>query len=176
LVNGLQELSRVEGGAYQLRLEPVSPVKLIETVVNHLSRQFEEKEIHLDKKLDTDLPNVSADRDRILQVLTNLVGNALQYTPTGGKVIISATKIKTEVLISISDTGIGIAPDQLPLIFNRFYRTDKSRARASGGSGIGLTIAQALIKAQHGRIWAESSGEGKGSTFYFTLPVAGSNP
>jgi signal transduction histidine kinase len=176
LVNGLQELSRVEAGAYQLKLESISPVKLIESVVSHLNRQFEEKGIHLEEKLDDDLPNVFVDKDRILQVLTNLVGNALQYTPAGGRVAITATRVKSEVIISVTDTGIGISPDNLPLIFNRFYRTDKSRARVSGGSGIGLTIAQALVKAHHGRIWAESAGEGKGSVFYFTLPVVADNP
>jgi len=102
-----------------------------------------------------------------------LVGNALQYTPSGGKVSIRAARDKSEILISVSDTGIGIAPDHLPFVFNRFYRTDKSRTRASGGSGIGLTIAQSLVKAHHGRIWAESAGEGKGSSFHFTLPAAG---
>jgi signal transduction histidine kinase len=173
LVNDLQELSRVEAGAYQLKLELVSPVKLIETTINHLNRQFEEKGIRLEKRLDANLPNVSADKDRIMQVLTNLVGNALQYTPTGGSVIITATRVKSEIIISITDTGIGISPEYLPFIFNRFYRADKSRARASGGSGIGLTIAQAVVKAHHGRIWAESAGEGKGSSFHFTLPVVG---
>ena len=175
LVNDLQELSRVESGAYQLKLKPVSPVNLIETMVSHLKRQFEEKGIHLETKLDAHLPNVLADKDRILQVLTNLIGNALQYTPPGGSVVITASKVKSEILISIIDNGIGISPDNLPFIFNRFYRTDKSRARASGGSGIGLTIAQALVKAHHGRIWVESAGEGKGSTFSFTLPVAADN-
>jgi signal transduction histidine kinase len=172
LVNDLQELSRVEAGAYQLNLVSISPLSLIETVINHLNRQFEEKGIHLEKKVDADLPNVSVDKDRIMQVLTNLIGNALQYTPAGGSVVTTATRVKSEILISITDTGIGISPDHLPFIFKRFYRTDKSRTRASGGSGIGLTIAQALVKAHHGRIWADSAGEGKGSTFNFTLPVA----
>jgi histidine kinase len=171
LVNDLQELSRVEAGAFQLKLESVSPANLIETVVSHLNRQFEDKGIYLEEKLDAGLPNVSVDKDRILQVLTNLVGNALQYTPSGGKVVVSASQAKFEIVISVTDTGIGISPDHLPFIFNRFYRIDKSRARASGGSGIGLTIAQALVKAHHGRIWAESAGEGKGSSFHFTLPV-----
>lgn len=171
LVNDLQELSRVEAGTYQLKLESLSPVDLIETIARHLNQQFEEKGISLEVNLDPHLPNVIADKDRIFQVLTNLLGNALQYTSSGGKVVISAARAKSEILISITDTGIGISPDQLSLIFSRFYRTDKSRARASGGSGIGLTIAQALVKAHHGRIWAESPGEGKGSTFNFTLPT-----
>jgi two-component system sensor histidine kinase BaeS len=171
LVNDLQELSRVEAGAYHLDPESVSPDLLIDTVVNHLKRQFEEKGVILEKIMATDLPTVSADKDRILQVITNLLGNALQYTPSGGRVIINAAREKSEICISITDTGLGISAEHLPYIFNRFYRTDKSRARASGGSGIGLTIAQAIIKANHGRIWAESAGEGKGSSFHFTLPM-----
>lgn len=171
LVNDLQELSRVEAGSYQLDPKPVSPNQLIDIVVNHLNRQFEEKGVQLEKHLDVDLPVVSADKDRMLQVITNLLGNALQYTPTGGGVIISAAREKSEICVTISDTGLGISPEHLPFIFNRFYRTDKSRARASGGSGIGLTIAQAIVKAHHGRIWVESAGEGKGSSFHFTLPV-----
>ncbi|MDX9851730.1 MAG: ATP-binding protein [Anaerolineaceae bacterium] len=172
LVNDLQELSAVEAGDYQLKLEAVSPSNLVKTVINHLHFQFEEKEIQIEENLEPDLPKVSVDKDRITQVLTNLLGNALQYTPSGGKVVITASQKKSEIHISIRDTGIGMSPDQLPHIFNRFYRSDKSRARANGGSGIGLTIAQALVKAHHGRIWAESEGEGKGSSFHFTLPIS----
>lgn len=172
LVNDLQEISRVEAGAFQLQVHPVSPAELIDTVTGHLNPQFEEKKILLDKEVLPGLPNISADKDRIIQVLTNLLGNALQYTPSGGRVVVGAVRSNNEVLFSITDTGIGISPDHLPYIFNRFYRTDKSRARASGGSGVGLTIAQALVKGHHGRIWVESAGEGKGSTFRFTLPVA----
>lgn len=172
LVNDLQELSRVEAGAYQLNLQLVSPIDLVETAISHLNLQFEEKGIVLEGKLAVDLPNIYADKDRILQVLTNLIGNALQYTHEGGKVVVSAEKDKSEVVFSIKDNGIGISQDHLPFIFNRFYRADKSRARVSGGSGIGLTIAQSLVKAHGGRIWAESAGEEKGSTFTFTLPMA----
>ena len=171
LVNDLQELSRVEGGEFQLNPVLVSPVSLIETVRGNLGQQFEDKGIELKIKVDQALPHILVDKDRILQVLTNLAGNALQYTPRGGIVTIRALQEKSEIVVSISDTGIGLTPEQLTLVFNRFYRTDKSRARASGASGIGLTIAQALVKAHHGRIWAESRGEGKGSTFSFALPV-----
>jgi histidine kinase len=171
LVDDLQELSRMEGGAAQIKPTFVSVRSLIETTNGNFGRQFEELGILFETKLDPDLPVVFVDRDRILQVLTNLVGNALQYTPAEGKVILGATQDKSEVLFTLSDTGQGISPEQLPLIFNRFYRTDKSRTRASGGSGIGLTIAKELVKAHHGRIWAESPGEGKGSIFCFTLPI-----
>ncbi|MEN6524738.1 MAG: ATP-binding protein [Anaerolineaceae bacterium] len=173
LLNDLQELSRVEAGAFQLMPVSVSLPGLIETIKGNLGHQFEDKGIQLETQVEPHLPNIMIDKDRILQVLTNLVGNALQYTPSGGKVSIRAARDKSEILISVSDTGIGIAPDHLPFVFNRFYRTDKSRTRASGGSGIGLTIAQSLVKAHHGRIWAESAGEGKGSSFHFTLPAAG---
>ncbi len=175
LVNDLQELSRVEAGAFQLKSEPVSINDLIEKISSTFQWQYNEKGITLETILQPDLPGVLADRDRILQVLTNLVGNALQYTPAGGKVSIQASRSQTEVVVSVTDSGIGISPDQLPYIFNRFYRIDKSRARASGGTGIGLTIAQALVKAHHGRIWAESAGEGKGSAFRFILPVTVEN-
>ncbi len=172
LVNDLQELSRMEAGAYPLNLKSVPVLKLVKNVESRLSRQFEEKGILLVAAVPTGLPNVLADEDRILQVLINLTGNAMQYTPAGGKVTISALCEKNEVRITVADTGIGIAPEHLPHIFTRFYRVDKSRTRASGGSGIGLTIAQSLIKAHHGRIWVESAGEGKGSAFHFTLPLS----
>jgi histidine kinase len=115
---------------------------------------------------------VLADPDRIGQVLTNLLGNALQYTPAGGRVEISVRRAPEGVELAVTDTGAGIAPAHLPHIFDRFYRADRSRARASGGSGIGLTIARSLVEAHHGRIRAASEGEGRGSTFSFTLPAA----
>jgi histidine kinase len=105
-------------------------------------------------------------------VLTNLVGNALQYTPEGGSVTISGKRVNHEIQISVRDTGVGISPEHLANVFDRFYRVDKSRSRKGGGSGIGLTIARALVEAQGGSIWAESPGAGKGSTFSFLLPVA----
>jgi histidine kinase len=106
------------------------------------------------------------------QVLTNLLGNALQNTPNGGKVHVSASLTREGVQFAVADSGIGLTPENLERIFQRFYRVDKSRARSSGGSGIGLTICRYLVEAHHGRIWAESAGLGKGSTFYFTLPIA----
>jgi len=172
LVNDLQELSRVEAGAFQLQLNSVSPASLIDRIQSTLGRQFEDKHIQLEISVESNLPNVLVDRDRIIQVLTNLVGNALQYTPSGGRVLVQVFREKSAVHFSISDTGIGISADQIPYIFNRFYRSDKSRTRASGGSGIGLTIAKALVQAHQGKIWAESSGEGKGSTFSIMIPLS----
>jgi histidine kinase len=147
---------------------------IVQTVTKRLAPQAESKHISLDLDLAPDLPRVLADEDRAVQVLTNLTGNALQYTPEGGRVSITAQQTNNDVLqISVRDTGLGIPAAHLPHIFDRFYRADKSRSRrAGGGSGIGLTIARALVEAHGGRIWAESAGDGEGSTFTFTLPIA----
>lgn len=173
LVNDLQELSRVESGAYELDRKPTSVISMLNGVVFRLEQQFAEKGVTLTVAVPESLPMVLVDEDRIGQVLLNLVGNALQYTPTGGAVNISAERKDAEVHIAVSDTGIGIAPEHLPDVFTRFYRVDKSRSRAGGGSGIGLTIARYLVEAHSGRIWASSPGTEKGSQFTFTLPVAG---
>jgi signal transduction histidine kinase len=173
LVDDLQELSRVEARAYQLDIRPVDVSSLVQTVTKRLAPRFESKRISLELELTPDLPRILADEDRAIQILTNLTGNGLQYTPEGGRITISAKQISDEVQIAVRDTGIGIPPEHLSHIFDRFYRVDKSRSRqAGGGSGIGLTIARALVEVQGGRIWAESKGEGQGSTFSFTLPVA----
>jgi histidine kinase len=172
LVDDLQELSRVEAHAYQLDFRSLDVSSLVQTVTKRLAPQAESKRISLDFELTPDLPHILADEDRAIQVLTNLTGNALQYTPEGGKVTINAKRINDEVQFSVRDTGVGIPPEHLSHIFDRFYRVDKSRSRqAGGGSGIGLTIARALVEAHGGRIWVESTGDGRGSTFNFTLPT-----
>jgi len=172
LVNDLQELSRVEAGAYELSLRAVGASNVIKTVVKRLRLQFEEKGVALLTDLPAEEVHVWADEDRLVQVLTNLVGNALQYTPAGGTVTISIAPQADKARFSVRDTGIGISAEHLTRIFDRFYRVDPSRSRTRGGSGVGLTIAKYLVEAQGGRIWAESEGEGKGSTFSFTLPLA----
>jgi histidine kinase len=173
LVDDLQELSRVEAKAYALDLRPVEVTSLVQTALKRLSPQTQKKRIAVQANLPPDLPPVLADVDRITQVLMNLAGNAILYTPEGGSVTITAAHRGGEVHISVSDTGIGISEEHLAHIFDRFYRADKSRARQSGGgSGIGLTIARALVEAHGGQIWADSAGEGQGSTFLFTLPAA----
>jgi histidine kinase len=172
LVDDLQELSRVEAGAYELDLRPTQIAPMVETLAKRFRQQFESKRVRLDLNLPADLPPVLADEHRILQVLTNLTGNALQYTSEGGVVTISAARKNGSVLITVSDTGAGITPEHLSHIFDRFYRIDKSRSRAAGGgSGIGLTIAKFLVEAHGGEIFVESKGAGKGSAFSFTLPV-----
>lgn len=173
LVDDLQELSRVEAGAYELQRKPVSMETLVDLVVKRLERQFQEKDVSITVHIPSKLPPVHVDEDRITQVLLNLVGNALQYTSSGGSVQVAATRLPSQVEVTVSDTGIGIPREHLPHVFTRFYRVDKSRSRSGGGSGIGLTIAKHLVEAHGGRVWVESAGTGKGSTFRFTLPIAG---
>jgi histidine kinase len=172
LVNDLQDLNQVEAGAVQLNLEPISVKKLAETTQSRLLLQFEEKGVQLDIDIPDNLPPVLVDEDRFGQVLLNLVGNGLQFTPSGGVVKITAQERQGSIRISVCDSGIGIASEHLSYIFTRFYRVDKSRARVGGGSGIGLTIAKHLIEAHGGNIQAESPGTGEGSTFTITLPAA----
>ena len=173
LVDDLQELSRVEAKAYSLDLRTVTVSDLVQTTVKRLSPQATAKRITLRSSLPADLPPLHADEDRITQVLVNLAANAIQYTPEGGDVTISAARHTDEVHISVKDTGIGIPPEHIGNLFTRFFRVDKSRSRnAGGGSGIGLTVAKHLVEAHGGRIWAESAGEGQGSTFTFSLKIA----
>jgi histidine kinase len=173
LVNDLQELSRVEAGAYELILKPVDVLDLVTATVNRLELQFEDKGVILESDVPDSLPPVQADEDRISQVMLNLVGNALQYTPNGGRVQIVATRYNDEMRFAVIDDGIGIPAEHLQYLFTRFYRIDKSRSRVGGGSGTGLTIAKYLVEAHGGRIWVESPGPGKGSTFTFSLPIEG---
>jgi histidine kinase len=174
LVDDLQELSRVESGAISLDVRPLAVSALVQTTAKRLSLKFDQKHIRLGLNLPPNLPPVLADEDRAIQVLTNLLGNALAYTPAEGEVTVSAALTGDEVQVSVRDSGIGIPAESLPHIFDRFYRVDKSRSRAAGGgSGIGLTIAKHLVEAHGGKIRVESAGEGQGSTFSFTLPVAG---
>lgn len=173
LVDDLQELSRVESKAYSLAVGSVAVPNLVQTTIKRLSPQATAKRITLHSSLPADLPPILADEDRITQVLVNLVANAIQYTPEGGDVTISAARQADVIHISVTDTGIGIPAEHLANLFTRFYRVDKSRSRnAGGGSGIGLTIARHLVEAHGGRVWAESKGEGQGSTFTFSLKIA----
>jgi histidine kinase len=171
LVDDLQELSRVEAGAYDLDIHPVDVQSLAKEVVNRLERQFQEKDVKLEYLVPDDLPHILADKDRIGQVLLNLVGNALQYTPSGGTVQISVAQFDDQIQIAVIDDGIGIPAEHLENLFTRFFRVDKSRSRVGGGSGIGLTIAKYLVEAHGGKIWVESAGSGLGSTVTFSLPI-----
>jgi signal transduction histidine kinase len=172
LVDDLQELSRVESGQVSLSVQPTNPAQLIETAIARLTPHFAEKGVATQQDLADTLPRVAVDADRTVQIVTNLLSNALRYTPPGGSVTVSARQVHDIVQVHVQDTGSGVPAEHLPHIFDRFYRVDRARSRALGGSGIGLSIAKALVEAQGGQIWAESPGPDQGSTFWFTMPVA----
>jgi histidine kinase len=172
LVNDLQELSRVEAGAYELNRGPLAVEALVQAALQRVERQFQQKNISLTSDLPPSLPAIEGDEDRLLQVLINLLSNAWNYTEGGGAVRVQASVQGNEIFLTFTDNGIGISPEHIPHLFTRFYRVDKSRSRQTGGgSGIGLTIARHLVEAHGGRIWAKSEGSGKGSTFAIALPV-----
>lgn len=172
LIEDLELLSRVEAGQLPVVARRTDLRSVLEEVVAQFDPLFTANRVTLSLYLDSDLPPVWADPDRVNQVLINLLSNAYRYTPADGEVTLAARHTDKTVTVSVRDTGIGISAEHLPYIFERFYRVDKSRARRSGGSGIGLAIARHLVDAQGGEIWAESDGPGKGTTFYFTLPIA----
>ena len=172
LVSELQELSRAEARQLSLHLKPCAPAELVGQALRRIAPQSAEKGVALAAELPASLPAVQADADRIIQVLINLLGNALRYTPAGGTVRVRAEQRQDAVAFHVSDTGNGIAAEHLPHLFERFYRVDKARSRAIGGSGIGLTIARAVVEAHDGQIWAASAGLRQGATFSFTLPIA----
>jgi signal transduction histidine kinase len=172
LVDDLQELSRAEAKQISLHPRLVAPRQLVEGAMARLRPQMEDKGLNAEVDLPEGLPNVYIDEDRTIQVLINLLGNALRYTPAGGKVTVRVRRLASQVEFAVIDTGVGITPEHLPHVFERFYRVDQSRFRPAGGTGIGLTIARYLVEAQGGTIKVESPGAGRGSTFSFTLPQA----
>ena len=172
LIDDLQELSRAEARQIPLHLAVVNPLEIARAAVERLEHQFKEKGLEFRATLPPTLPAVQADHDRSIQVLTNLLTNALRYTPVPGNVSLELAAIEGAVQFKVTDTGMGISAEHLPHLFERFYRVDKSRSRMLGGSGVGLTIAKALVEAMGGQIEAASGGSGQGSTFTFTLPQA----
>jgi signal transduction histidine kinase len=172
LVDDLQELSRAEARQISIMPKPVGPKVIVDAAVGRIEPEFAEKGLALTVTVPPSLPQVLADSDRAVQVLSNLLTNALRYTPARGRADVTAMRQGDYVAFRVRDDGIGIAPRALPHVFERFYRVDKSRSRALGGSGIGLTISKALVETMGGRITAESPGLDQGSTFTFTLPVA----
>ena len=174
LVDDLRRLSRAEAGQLDLSMAPMAPAEAVRLAVGGMLPLFDEKGVELKSAVPGDLPSVLADVDRVVQVLSNLLSNALRHTPDGGRVVVEAEASGDEVTFEVTDTGTGIAPEHLERLFERFYRVEKSRSRgeARGGSGVGLAISRALVEAMGGRIWVESPGLGEGATFAFTLPVS----
>jgi two-component system OmpR family sensor kinase/two-component system sensor histidine kinase BaeS len=177
LVEDLRELALADAGKLHMNLLPTDVGQVLHNTSDHLAPAAEQFDVRLTVQA-ADLPLVHADPDRVAQVLHNLLANALRHTPAGGSITVTASATHDGVEVVVADTGEGIAPADLPHIFGRFWRVDRSRShgeRWTGGSGLGLSIAQSLVRAQGGRIWAEST-LGQGSTFHFTLPLSAGAP
>lgn len=171
LVDDLQKVSRAEERQLDLQVAPVSPGELVVAAVQAAARAYEAKGVELATGVERRLPQLMVDRDRLGELLANLLENALRHTAAGDRVVVSAARRGDQVELAVADTGEGIAPEHLERVFERFYRVDGARSRATGGSGIGLAIARALVEAHSGSIHAESGGPGRGATFFVTLPA-----
>ncbi|MBI2955540.1 MAG: HAMP domain-containing histidine kinase [Chloroflexi bacterium] len=174
LVDDLQQLALAESGQLGLACQPVSPFSLLQKAVENARPALSDKSIEVALEIENDLPDVAVDEGRIDQVLRNLISNAINFTPVSGRITITARRLLGQdetVELAVTDTGPGIAESDLPHVFERFYRSDKSRARATGGAGLGLTIARQLVMAHRGTISVESK-PGQGARFRFTLPVS----
>ncbi|MBN1889028.1 MAG: HAMP domain-containing protein [Thermoflexales bacterium] len=170
LVDDLQELSLAEAGQLRLDRQAVDLAPLVAGALGVFRPQAEAAGVLLRLDLPPSLPPVDVDSQRIGQVLRNLLGNALAHTPPGGEIAVVIRPIGEQVQVEVRDTGTGIAAEDLPYVFERFYRADPSRARASGGAGLGLAIARQLVQAHGGQIEVDST-LGQGTRFSFTLPV-----
>ena len=172
LINDLFELSQLETGQIQLHLESVNVNDLLSDVLETMQAQAQEKEVSLEGIFSEDLPIIKAELAKIQRVLYNLVQNAIRHTANNGSISL-ATKIVPEgVQIEVADTGEGIAQDDIPRIFDQFFRGEKSRSRETGGAGLGLAIAKRIVEAHQGKIWVESQ-VGQGTRFSFVIPVSG---
>jgi two-component system phosphate regulon sensor histidine kinase PhoR len=168
MVQELMQLSQIESGQTVLKKSPEAISEVINSAINRLQSLAERAGLDLKTEVNPELPPVSIDKERIEQVLINLIHNAIKFTPSGGKIRVSAVKQGNKITVAVADTGIGIPEDDLPRMFERFYKTDKSRK--SGGTGLGLSIAKHIVQAHGGEISVQSQ-EGKGSTFSFSLPL-----
>ncbi len=179
IINDLLDLSRIESGRISMKFESLPIKPLFETVVTSLQPQAEAKSIRIEIDLPEDPPSVYADKEKVEQILVNLIGNAIKFTPEGGMIRLRAQVLSGEknpehpkkVAISVEDNGIGIPSEHLDKIFDKFHQVDDSLHRSVGGTGLGLAITRGLVEAHQGKIWVES-GVGKGSTFTFTLPFS----
>jgi PAS domain S-box-containing protein len=173
LITDLLDLARIESGSMKWRIESISVEDMIRSAVSSMKPLFENKNLHMTTEFSPRLSPVDGDRDRLLQVVTNVISNAVKFTPAGGSIHIAAhetTDPIAQIVVEISDTGMGIRPEDLEPIFEKFHRSEDPRTSTIDGTGLGLAIARQIVEYHGGRIWAKSVS-GKGSTFTFTLPL-----
>jgi two-component system phosphate regulon sensor histidine kinase PhoR len=170
LTDDLLKLSKMDADRLELEIRRLTVSQFVESCIETTQRTAAEKDLRVSVNLQEPLPDIAADRRRLAEVLQNLLDNAMQYTPAGGRIMVSASANGTEVTFTVSDTGIGIPQADQSRIFERFYRVDVARSREVGGTGLGLSISKHLVESHGGRIWVQSE-VGHGSQFYFTVPI-----
>jgi signal transduction histidine kinase len=170
LINDLLDLSRIEQGGFEIKHEPVEMESLVRAVLDRLNAAATARSVTLMADMADDLPLLSGDSSSLERVISNLVDNSIKFTPPGGQVWVTVWQEGDQVRLSVRDTGIGIAPEEIRKIFDRFYQVDSSATRRAGGVGLGLYISQEIVRQHGGRIWVESE-LGRGSTFYISLPI-----
>jgi signal transduction histidine kinase len=174
LVEDLHELAQAEAKQLPLNLQPIELRELVQDVVETFGPAANSEETNLSMDIPDNLPAVEIDPARMTQVLHNLLSNALRHTPSGGTISVSAGQGEGSVWLAVQDTGEGIPPEDLPHVFDRFYRVDRARARGTGGAGLGLAIVRAIVEMHGGNVWADSDGvPGHGSRITIRIPIAG---
>jgi signal transduction histidine kinase len=174
LVNDLLDVSRIEAGKVTLSMQALDLSEVVDEVLSTYAQRMkdEDRPMIFSRDVPPALPRVTGDRERVLQILDNLVENAYQYTPVNGHILVRLSQVGREVQIEVTDDGIGIPEEDQPRVFERFFRGEDPLVMATSGTGLGLQIVQTLVELHKGRIWFESSGvRGEGSTFYVTLPI-----
>jgi two-component system phosphate regulon sensor histidine kinase PhoR len=172
LTDDLLKLSLIEAGKLELELQPVGVAGLLRACVETAQLKAEPKQLTVQVECPCDLPPARGDARRLQEVVENLLDNAVQYTPAGGRITVRAQAADGTVVITVADTGIGIPRADQERIFERFYRVDAARSRKVGGTGLGLAIARHIVEAHGGHIWVESE-VGQGSEFHLSIPAAG---
>jgi len=172
LIEDILDVSRVITGKLEIERASLSVARLVETVVSGIGPSADAKRIRLDQEIAADLPSIEGDAKRLHQVLNNVLANAVKFTPEGGSIRLSCDADSTWLNLRVQDSGVGIAPDFLPFVFDRFRQADSRTTRSHGGLGLGLALARYLIEQHGGDIRAHSDGEGKGATIDIRLPVS----
>jgi signal transduction histidine kinase len=171
LVKELLDLSRLESGEYEMKQESINLRSLVDEAVKPLRLQFQDKNIHLKTEISLATPDIAGDQQQLSWVITNLVSNALRYTPPDGRVTIRSERVDDSIRFSVADSGRGIPPDAVEVIFDKFVQVKQATESTPGSVGLGLAIAKEVVEAHGGKIWVESI-VGKGSTFFFTIPLS----
>jgi signal transduction histidine kinase/ActR/RegA family two-component response regulator len=173
LISDILDVSRIVTGKLRLTVGPVEVSPAVEAAVDAARPAAAAKDLRLEVEVDPNAGVVSGDADRVQQIVANLVGNAIKYTPKGGRVTVSARRLETQAEVVVADTGVGVAPEFLPRLFDRFRQPDSSTTRPHGGIGLGLAIVRHLVELHGGRVEAQSAGRGQGATFRVVLPLLG---